>query len=35
MIWFILGICIGGTLGCTIAALLNIIGEEEDGDDET
>lgn len=29
MIWFILGICIGGTLGCTIAAIINIAGEED------
>lgn len=34
MIWFILGICIGGTLGCTVAALLNIIGEEDDDNGE-
>lgn len=31
---FLLGVCIGGTLGCTVAALLNIIGEEDDDNGE-
>ena len=34
ILYFLLGTCLGGTLACIIAALLNIIGEEDDDNGE-